>query len=695
MGVTEATAREQLGVNGNESAADAAKNGIISAISKIGDYLLKYVGLFFMTLGLLILWAANAFLYVTAQVLEGSFSVLVRGMGDPARFGALWEAVKLGWAAIRDIGNTLFIFVLLYAAFNTVLGRKDGLDLVPRILIVALLVNFSYLFSTSIIDVSNTMADKVYSSLVGPEDTEGFSGQLATLAGYQNLNAAFSLEPLNQLGGQLSEAQKNVSATIGFKNFIQAVFTAAFIFILGGFMLAIAFTLIARFVTLVVLVVVSSLAFLAYLLPRFEGQSREWWTALIGQSFYAPAVFLMLLVTTGIAEKFQVGAPSNGTDGKLQEIFSFGLGQFFQFCILLGLLYASMKLARSLSEQGSRAALSIGSSAQKFAATAAFGGSGFALRNSLGILGGKLADSENVKKWSVQDGIRGSIGRRLLGVGGRLNESSFDFRKTGAAAALAAGTGADYGKVSDTASKGYKGAVEARDKAIQSRIDAARKMDLSGDEKKEKIDQLAADAAKKGSTPLGAAETTYRKAEKYLEQAKKSGFAGAITLAEQKLKAAKDNRDNLGYEELNKKVFGVSGSSRRDHNFSERYSRAMIVNAQRRANLARIAGIGLGGGAGTIGLGALVAGAAPVAGVAAAVTGTLSAGRAVANTVHRVSGRAGAEQRIAREYQKKFDENEKNNARIKELENKTSLQNNEKEELNRLRKKVEKFVNAG
>jgi hypothetical protein len=689
--------------------AGAIKAGIADALKNIGHYLIKYIGFFFLVLGILIQWVANAFLYIAAWALEGSIQMLVRDMGS---YDALWDAVKEGWEAIRDVGNTLFIFVLLYAAFNTVLGLKNGLDLVPRIIVVALLVNFSFLFATSVIDVSNEFASTVATELTGAKGGD-FTGKLASLAGYTSLKNALSWDSLktsinNAYTTATASNDTGNSVFSGFAEFIKLTFSSSFIFILGGFMLAVCLTLVARFVTLVVLCVVSALAFLAYLLPRFENHSREWWTTLIGQSFYAPAVLLMLLITTGIAEKSKSSIKStmgSGVDGNLKGLFSFGLAEFFQFCVLIGLLYASMSLARKLSEAGSKAALSIGQRAQKVAAAAAFGGAGFGLRHSLGRLGGWASDNEWLKKQSVKGGLWGAANRRLMGVAGRAQDSSFDFRGTGAAAALSAATGSDYGQAGGA--KGWKGIADAREKKLQERIDAVKAMDISGDDKKDAVEKIASASNSKYSEWKRNAESYSQQRSNFETKIKELEAAAKDKPGDKKIQADlahyKDRLSTLkssesynsakiksvedaAWAQFNKQKFGVATTSR-DINYSERFARSLASDAAKRTQVGRLAkmvGVGIGG---TM--------LAPVAGMGAAAVGVLAGGRAVHNIVYKASGRKDAEHKIAQKYVKKYEEIEKTRREIDVLEAKSTLNDREKGELKKKKDKVEKFENQG
>ncbi len=667
--------------NSNNTFVDDAVNkataGITEALSNIADALLKGLGKIFEWIGYAIFWIANAIFYIAAQILNASFTALVNNMGS---YTNLWAAVKEGWEAIRDVGNTLFIFVLLYAAFNTVLGLKNGLDLVPRIIIVALLVNFSFLFSASIIDASNELASTIYEELAGSSaekiSESGFAGKLVTLAGSDssgNLKlflAASDIETsvVGKSGVASASAVADGSFN-GFPFFIKALFKSAFLLVLSGFFLAISFTLIARFVTLIVLCVVSALAFLSYLLPKFQKQSTDWWAALIGQSFYAPAIFLMLLITTGLAEKLGTdnmnltGTGTNATEN-IEKILSFGLDQFFKFCILIGMLYASMVVAKKISEQGSSAAISIGQRAQKAAASAAFGGAGWVGRGTVGRLGEITTNSNLAKNWSVRSGVRGAIGRRLMGVGGKMQDSSFDFRKTGASAALSAATGADYGKVSDLASKGRRGFVEDRAKKNDEKIEAVRKsMDLSKADKLDKINELTGNSLQKADKEVEDAKKAVNLAQGHLDAAIASGVASPQTIAQlttnlttaKGQQTAKEDQKKVveeeGYKVLNKKIFGVKTEAGekadRDMNASVKYAQSRSEDAKARSSGRRT--LAWAGGA-LVGAGLTVATGGAFAGVAAGV-GILSAGRAVHNTLTHIRGTNDAQAKASKKHE--------------------------------------------
>src|SRR3989344_1416303 len=71
--------------------------------------------------------------------------------------------INEAWSVIRDLANMSFIFVLLYAAIKTILGTgSDTKNLIVKIIVVAILINFSLFFTKVVIDASNVLAIAFY-----------------------------------------------------------------------------------------------------------------------------------------------------------------------------------------------------------------------------------------------------------------------------------------------------------------------------------------------------------------------------------------------------------------------------------------------------------------------------------------------------------------------------------------------------
>lgn len=161
--------------------------------------------------------------------------------------------VVLGWPLVRDVCNMFFIVVLLLIAFSTIIGYKPFhfKDNLPRLLLYAVLINFSKTLIGLLID---------FSQVITLTFVAGFKD-----AAFGNFAKAFQVPSLMQLGGQATSGGAGLPTT---SNIIVAL-------IFGIFIMSIAMTtlvimliyFIARIVGLWVLLILSPLAFFALGVP--------------------------------------------------------------------------------------------------------------------------------------------------------------------------------------------------------------------------------------------------------------------------------------------------------------------------------------------------------------------------------------------------------------------------------------------
>jgi hypothetical protein len=123
-------------------------------------------------------WTSGAFLIYIAGILLGyagwilnssiyyfilTAADLLRGTNGPG----IGTSIVEGWTIIRDIINLTFVFGLIYVAFMTVV-KADTHDLkhaVPKILMFAILINFSLYFTKIIVDVSNVTSIEIHKAM--------------------------------------------------------------------------------------------------------------------------------------------------------------------------------------------------------------------------------------------------------------------------------------------------------------------------------------------------------------------------------------------------------------------------------------------------------------------------------------------------------------------------------------------------
>ncbi|MBP6974505.1 MAG: hypothetical protein KBB54_01010, partial [Candidatus Pacebacteria bacterium] len=75
--------------------------------------------------------------------------------------------VAVGWTTFRDVTNLMFVFIILYIAINTIIGNEGyGIKkLLGKVIVGAMLINFSLFFTQIAIDASNIFALQFYNKI--------------------------------------------------------------------------------------------------------------------------------------------------------------------------------------------------------------------------------------------------------------------------------------------------------------------------------------------------------------------------------------------------------------------------------------------------------------------------------------------------------------------------------------------------
>jgi hypothetical protein len=355
------------------------------------------------------------------------------------------------WQTIRDVANIGFIFILLYASIQLILGiGKDVQRLIVNIIIVAVLINFSLFFTKLVIDVSNVMAVTFYGAMapealdVGSADLLDFDTDLSKKAGLANS----MMEPLKL--NSIFDAVKtpaldsNSLIIIGVAGSILAL-VAAFVFF------AISIMLIIRFVVLIFVMILSPIAFMAMILPALNKYSKQWWQALSGQAFFAPVYFMLTWIVIQLAR----GLPSWGggtlataflgeqstvtVNGVVQQVPTMslgGIGILMNFIIIIAFLLASLMISKEWAgKAGPMASKATGWLTGK-AGGLAFGGAAKFGKGTVGWAGDRAAGSvwlqeqANRERTSRVDSMtRGAASRLALYASKKARSGSFDPRR--------------------------------------------------------------------------------------------------------------------------------------------------------------------------------------------------------------------------------------------------------------------------
>ncbi|MCX6765476.1 MAG: hypothetical protein NT136_00740 [Candidatus Moranbacteria bacterium] len=198
------------------------------------------------------------------------------------------EAIYAGWKAVRDFLNLTFILVLLFSAFCTIfqVEKYNLKKILLTLVIMALLVNFSFPIARFIIDVSNVTFYFIINNAFSGGNGEGI---FTSFANY------------SELVGILTAKQA------GQADFWYLIMIIIFTFILMITLFVIAILFIIRLAVLAILIILSPVGFVAAIFPSTKHYADEWWESLFKYSFFAPimgfAMYLSLRVLEAMKQK--------------------------------------------------------------------------------------------------------------------------------------------------------------------------------------------------------------------------------------------------------------------------------------------------------------------------------------------------------------------------------------------------------
>lgn len=253
--------------------------------------------------------------------------------------------VTRGWVLVRDSCNMLFVIILLVIAFGTILRVKEYemSSLLPKVLIAAVLVNFSKLICGLIIDFAQVF---MMTFVNGYAQTAG--ANLIIGLGLGNL---LKLSQQNTQGTTTSTAIKPSDITLIL--FLSIIFMTITLIVSGMILVLLAI----RIAYLLILTVLSPLAFGMNVLSFTKKYSGEWWKLFGNQVAIGPFMAFFLWLSLLMMSQGPAMVPQNIRDQQdalskksleQPKADNMQLGSLVQFAIATVMLCASFKLAQDM-----------------------------------------------------------------------------------------------------------------------------------------------------------------------------------------------------------------------------------------------------------------------------------------------------------------------------------------------------------
>lgn len=205
--------------------------------------------------------------------------------------GANDNTTYIAWKIMRNLANIAFVITFLIIIFSQLTGAgisNYGVKkMLPRLVIAAILVNLSYWVTAIAVDLSNIIGNNTYNILrnlplgnISPQDNLA-----ETITGWA-LGGSAALA----LGIWGTPIAISAAGTLG----IALFWAVAAIVLIAGLSLLLAFLVMAlRQAMIIILIIVSPLAFVAYLLPNTEKYFNLWRKSLTTLLVFYPLFSLL------------------------------------------------------------------------------------------------------------------------------------------------------------------------------------------------------------------------------------------------------------------------------------------------------------------------------------------------------------------------------------------------------------------
>jgi|GEM_PF-2293893 len=286
------------------------------------------------------------------------YSLDVKNFKDIVQNQSIYNA----WTFVRDFLNLFFMLILLFSAFATIfqVEKYNLKKMIVLLVVMALLVNFSFPITLFIIDFSNSImyffAEAAFSGVPSP------SAGLGEIASFADSFA----------GSVKIGTTKEMTAGL-----LLAI-VVSFVFFIT--ILALALNLIIRVFALAMLIVLSPVGFALSFFSGTKSVADSWWDNIFKYSFMGPSLLFFLLLAMNF---FGVSDPIEGYSGEDR----FGLVKSLSKNVLaVTFLWMGLIASQKFGGMASGVAMNFAKSTGKRVRQGAWGGTKM-MANSTGIPG--------------------------------------------------------------------------------------------------------------------------------------------------------------------------------------------------------------------------------------------------------------------------------------------------------------------
>lgn len=375
---------------------------------------------------------------------------------NPGTYGVPGDAIETNiqalWKITRDLANIGFIFALFVSAFALITGSdfKMGGDFSPkktilRVVIMALLVNFSMFFCRVIIQTAD-----VFSHVIANQIAVGNMGNLQTGEGTENDDGVIvgalkknginpvSLKILEQV--QPQKLFSGVSGEVGNGANAAKLATAGVIFFVLLALISVfvhmAFIFLGRIVGLWLGIILSPIAFVSFAIPFLEKNPyigfENWLKGFTKLAFLTPLYLFFVYIAISLLDANFVGTFADSLKDGNWAVKFLGLviGTMLPLSIALFVIFQGKKYATEMAGVIGELVGKVTGVVSAVAVGAATGGTGLLARQTLGRAGAAIGNSESLTNAAAAGGAKGWAARNLMKAGDKTSAMSFDVRNS-------------------------------------------------------------------------------------------------------------------------------------------------------------------------------------------------------------------------------------------------------------------------
>jgi hypothetical protein len=412
-------AQNEPGQNNNATSTTTTQD---ESSAGLGNIPLPFIGNIMMTLLLIFQFLFGMLIKLAALLVSGAlhFNQSILTFDPPF--------ITTGWAVFRDLANLGFVFGIILIAVATILRFKSytAQSILWKLIVAALLVNFSLVIAGAVIQVSDVFSNYFLEQMTGRTalNASGFVG--VKLADQFQIDEALNPRGAKDENGNILKTiaiaglelvgQDEIAAAISFGNKVEDLWKnapglyeviSAFVVLLIETiamltLFAVAVMLFLRYFWLSFLLILSPLVWLLWVFPSTQKHWTTWWKKFIHWVMYAPVMLFFIWLALKVLENAQayrtLARNAIGDDGgileKYQGIGNVEFGFLMNTLMAAALLIGGLKAAQSMGHGGTSIALNAATKGGNWAKQQAI----IRTRRGAQRVGGGLLASERGKR---------------------------------------------------------------------------------------------------------------------------------------------------------------------------------------------------------------------------------------------------------------------------------------------------------